>query len=115
MVVLHNCGKTEKQVGALLSTGADALHVGNAVDICAILDQVPPTVPVMGNLDPANVFKTLTPPEVYAKTIALLERTARYPNYILSSGCDLPPAVPVANVKAFFDARRDYNDRVRGN
>lgn len=114
MVVLHNCGKTEKQVQALLSTGADALHVGNAVDICTILDQVPPTVPVMGNLDPANVFKTLTPPEVYAKTTALLERTAKYPNYILSSGCDLPPAVPVANVKAFFDARRDYNAKLRG-
>ncbi len=113
MVVLHNCGKTEKQVDALLSTGADALHVGNAVDICTILDQVRPPVPVMGNLDPASVFKAMTPSEVYAKTSELLARTAAYPNYVLSSGCDLPPAVPIANVKAFFDALEAYNDRLR--
>lgn len=111
MVVLHNCGKTEKQVGALLSTGADALHVGNAVDIVEILKQVPATKPVMGNLDPVSVFKTLPPEEVYQKTLALLERTAAFPNYILSSGCDLPPAVPISNVRAFLQALKDYNRR----
>lgn len=111
MVILHNCGKTEKQVGALLSTGADALHVGNAVDIVDILKQVPATVPVMGNLDPVSVFKTLPPEEVYQKTLALLERTAASPNYVLSSGCDLPPAVPIANVSAFLQALKDYNRR----
>ncbi|MBO5762266.1 MAG: methylcobamide--CoM methyltransferase [Lentisphaeria bacterium] len=37
MVVLHNCGRTEKQVDALLSSGADALHVGNAVKITDII------------------------------------------------------------------------------
>ena len=56
MVILHNCGKTEKQVGELLGAGADALHVGNAVDIRVILDQVPADIPVMGNLDPAGLF-----------------------------------------------------------
>lgn len=109
MVVLHNCGRTEKQVGALLSTGADALHVGNAVDILDILPQVPETTPVMGNLDPVGVFKLLDPPTVFERTLALLERTAPFRNYVLSSGCDLPPAVPMANVKAFFDALKTYN------
>lgn len=112
MVILHNCGKTEKQVGALLSTGADALHVGNAVDIADILRQVPATTPVMGNLDPVSVFKTLPPEDVYQKTLALLERTKTFPNYVLSSGCDLPPAVPIANVRAFLQARQDYNHRL---
>jgi len=109
MVVLHNCGKTEKQVGALLSTGADALHVGNAVDILSILSQVPAGFPVMGNLDPVGVFKTLPSEAVYEKTTELLNKVSAYRNYVLSSGCDLPPAVPMNNVRAFFQALNDYN------
>lgn len=109
MVILHNCGKTEKQVEALLSTGADALHVGNAVDICDIIQQVPEDIPVMGNLDPVGVFKEMTPEQVYDKTMELLRRTASYKNFVLSSGCDLPPGVPLPNVQAFLKALHTYN------
>ena len=111
LVVLHNCGKTEKQVEALLSTGADAIHVGNAVNILDILPQVPPTIPVMGNLDPVGVLKNADPDTVYSRTTALLEATAAFPNYVLSSGCDVPPGVPVVNVQAFLKACSDYNNR----
>lgn len=109
MIILHNCGRTEKQVSALLSTGADAIHVGNAVNILDILPQVPSNVPVMGNLDPVSVFKTADPQTVYSKTLDLLNATSGYPNYILSSGCDVPPGVPMENVRAFYRACHDYN------
>lgn len=109
LVILHNCGRTEKQVEALLSTGADALHVGNAVDICDILQQVPGTVPVMGNLDPVGVFKLMTPEQVYDATLELLRRTAAWNNFVLSSGCDLPPGVPLPNIHAFLNALHTYN------
>ncbi len=108
MIILHNCGRTEKQVGALLSTGAHALHVGNAVKITDILSQVPATFPVMGNLDPVSVFKTSSPETVYARTTEFLKETAGYPNHILSSGCDLPPGIPQDNIRAFFKAREDF-------
>ena len=112
MVILHNCGKTEKQVGELLGAGADALHVGNAVDIRVILDQVPADIPVMGNLDPAGLFLSADNRTVYDRTTALLEATRAYPNHVLSSGCDLPPGVPWENVQAFFAAAADYNRRL---
>ncbi len=108
-VILHNCGKTEKQVEHLLSTGADALHVGNAVDIRDILRQVPESTPVLGNLDPAGVFRAMTSKQVFEKTLELLRATAPYPHHVLSSGCDLPPGVPMSNVKAFFEAQKQYN------
>lgn len=108
MIILHNCGRTEKQVSALLSTGAHAIHVGNAVKITDILSQVPSSVPVMGNLDPVSVFKTASPETVYEKTTELLKATAEYPNHILSSGCDLPPGIPYENIRAFFKAREDF-------
>lgn len=115
LVILHNCGNTGKQVAAMLSTGADALHVGNAVDICDILPQVPENIPVMGNLDPVGVLKDMTPEQVADATAALLRRTAAFPNFVLSSGCDLPPGVPVRNMHAFLNALKEYNQSLEDN
>lgn len=109
VVVLHNCGKTEKMVSTMLSTGAKAIHVGNAVDVCKILDQAPETTPVMGNLDPSGVFLMATPSEVRDKTLNLLEATRNYPHFVLSSGCDVPMGTPMANIRVFFDALTEFN------
>ncbi|MGL4942947.1 MAG: uroporphyrinogen decarboxylase family protein [Thermoguttaceae bacterium] len=100
--VLHNCGKTEKQVTSMLSTGASAIHVGNAVDITKILEQVPPHIPVCGNIDPAGVFLAGTPDDVATATRNILAATESYPHFVISSGCDIPPMTPLANVDAFF-------------
>ena len=107
--ILHNCGKTAKMIDAMLSTGASAIHVGNAVDICDILPQVPKNVPVMGNLDPVALFRLGTPETMYEAAMALLDRTVEFPNFVLSSGCDIPPGTPLENVQAFFHALEDWN------
>ncbi len=109
--ILHNCGKTEKQVDSMLSTGADALHVGNAVDVRKILDQTPETVPVMGNLDPSGLFRMGNAASVHTATLKLLDETRDYPNFVLSSGCDIPPGTPLENVDAFFTALAEFNRR----
>jgi len=109
--ILHNCGKTEKMIDAMLSTGVSALSVGNVVDMCKILPQVPKNVPVLGNLDPAGLFRLGTPETMYEATIALLDQTAEFPNFVLSSGCDIPPGTPLENVQAFFRALGDWNSK----
>lgn len=109
IVVLHNCGKTEKMIEEMLSTGVSALHVGNAVDIRKILEQTPPEIPVMGNLDPVNVFRMETPENVCQMTMELLETTKDYPNYVLSSGCDIPPGTPIENIESFFQTLNEFN------
>ncbi len=111
MVVLHNCGRTEKQIEAMLSAAPDALHVGNAVDILDILPQVPSEIPVMGNLNPVGIMKDENSATVYHATTSLLNRTASFPNYVLSSGCDIPRGVPLENIDTFFKARTDYNNQ----
>ncbi|MDD5704855.1 MAG: uroporphyrinogen decarboxylase family protein [Kiritimatiellae bacterium] len=111
MVVLHNCGKTVKQIADWLSTGVMALHVGNAVRMTEILPQVPRRILVAGNLDPSGLFKNGTPAMVRAATRELLESMAGFPNFVISSGCDIPQASPLANIDAFFDTIREYNGR----
>ena len=103
-VVLHNCGNTGHCTPAMVATGAKGYHFGNKADMAAILKQCPSDVLVMGNLDPVSVFKSASPDEVFRATKELLASTAGYPNFIISSGCDIPPGVPIGNIEKFYSA-----------
>jgi uroporphyrinogen decarboxylase len=109
IVILHNCGRTTNLVPSLLSTGARGFHFGNAVQMTDILPQVPEDVLAFGNLDPSGVFRSATPHTVKAKTLELLRQTTGSPNFVLSSGCDIPPGTPLANIDAFYAALGEFN------
>ena len=110
-IILHNCGNTGQCTGAMVESGARALHFGNLVDIPQALTEVPEDILVMGNLDPVVVMQQATPEAVSAATTDLLEKTSGAKNFVISTGCDLPPAVPEANLRAFFDAVEAYNNK----
>jgi uroporphyrinogen decarboxylase len=106
--VYHNCGNTIPLKDTLLGLGADAYHFGNAVDIGEMLKIVPEDVLVLGNLDPAGIFRLGTPEKVREETLALLGRCAKHPNFSISSGCDIPPRTPWENIDAYFAAIDEF-------
>lgn len=108
IVILHNCGNSGHCTDAMVKSGAKGLHFGNKADMVAILKDVPDTIWVMGNIDPVGIFKRATAQEVYHVSLDLLNKTSGWNNFILSSGCDVPPGVPVENIKAFYKASDDY-------
>jgi hypothetical protein len=65
---------------------------------------------VFGNLDPVGVIKNGTPETIRIKTLELLNKTASYKNFILSSGCDVPPGTKLENIDALFNALNEYNE-----
>lgn len=111
LFVLHNCGNTGHATQSMLSTGAKALHLGNKINIIDALEEVPENILIMGNLDPVGVFKLATAEQVYDKTTNLLDETGSYKNFIISTGCDTPPGVPMENIEAFFNAVKNYNQK----
>lgn len=108
-VILHNCGNTGGQNQSMLSTGAWGLHFGNKNAMARTLAELPNDMLLMGNIDPAGALRRGTPEQVVAETTDLLKATAIYPNFILSSGCDIPPRVPAANIDAFQSALERFN------
>ncbi|MDP4208533.1 MAG: uroporphyrinogen decarboxylase family protein [Bacteroidota bacterium] len=104
MVILHNCGNTGHVTQAMVNTSAAGLHFGNKIDITQVLNEVPANILVLGNLDPVGVFKMGTSQSVLQATSDLLEKTKDFRNFVISSGCDTPPGVPVENIEAFFGA-----------
>jgi uroporphyrinogen decarboxylase len=103
-LILHNCAARLLHLPAILETGLTTFHFGAPMDLPAALTKVAPDVVLCGNLDPAGVFCQLTPPEVTARAAELLSHTATHRNYVLSSGCDVPASVPLANLDAFYAA-----------
>ena len=110
MIVLHNCGNTGHCTAAMVETQAAGLHFGNKIDMVAALEECPEDILAMGNLDPVGIFKMAGPEKVKEETLTLLKNTAKWKNYVLSSGCDVPPEVPMENIKAFYEALDEYNE-----
>lgn len=109
IVILHNCGNTGHCTEAMLETGSAAYHFGNKIDMAEALKGCTPDVLAMGNLDPVTVFKDASPEEIKTITLDILNKTAEFPNFVLSSGCDVPPHTPHANIEAFYNALEEYN------
>lgn len=108
-VILHNCGNTGHCTNSMVRSGARALHFGNKADMSQIIADVPENVIVMGNIDPVTVFKQASSEEVRQVTAKLLRKMAGHANFVVSSGCDLPPQVPHENIAAFFEAVAEFN------
>jgi uroporphyrinogen decarboxylase len=103
-IIVHNCAAKSLHLPALLAAGASAYHFGAPMDIAAALAQVPRDILIAGNLDPAAIFLRAQPADVCASVAGLLASTRSHPNFILSSGCDVPPGTPLANIDAFYEA-----------
>ncbi len=109
IVVYHNCGgAVPRLVEPILSCGATAYHFGNAVSMTDMLDKMPSDVLVMGNVDPVSAFTTGTPESIYEDTTTLLNACAAHKNFVISSGCDIPPRASWNNIDAFFRAVKDH-------
>jgi len=108
--IFHNCGNNiAVMIDSILRIGADAYHFGDAIDMRDILPQVPSDVLVMGNISPSLEFLNGTPESITESTLSLMrDLCPKYPNFLISSGCDIPPASSWENIKAFFAAAASY-------
>lgn len=109
IVVYHNCGNsTIPQIDSIVATGSPLLHFGNAVDMAEVMKHVPAGIVAAGNVDPASQFRNGTPESIKQDTTALLEKCSKYPNFLISSGCDIPPMSSWDNIQAFFEAVDEF-------
>ena len=112
ILIYHNCGdNTIPMIDSILETGAAAYHFGNAIDMTQMLPHIPSDTVVMGNIDPAGEFCNGTPESIRKATLDLMERCCDCQNFVISSGCDIPPMSKWENIRAFFAAVSEYYER----
>ena len=109
LVIYHNCGNAAMaMIDSILDTGAAAYHFGNAINMAQMMTHIPAHTVAMGNVDPAGEFRNGTPESIRKATWKVMNDCCKYPNFVISSGCDIPPLSRWENIDAFFDAVRDF-------
>ena len=106
--ILHNCAAKVLHLPAILESGLKTFHFGAPMDLPLALNQVPADVVLCGNLDPSAVFCQASAEEATTRTASLLGATAASRNFVISSGCDLPPNSRLANLDAFYAAVKAF-------
>lgn len=106
-IILHVCGNTTHLLSAMADSGVVGLSLDSAVSFPQAASIVGNDILLLGNINPVEMLQG-TPQEVYIKAYRLLEEMRIFPSFVLSSGCDLPQDVPMANIEAFFKAGRDW-------
>ena len=108
IVLYHNCGNIEFLMDHIKELDAVCYSFGNAADMKQAMEKFQGEALVLGNIDPAGILRNATPEVVKEETTKLLEQCAGYENFVLSSGCDIPPMTPLENLQAFFDAAKEF-------
>lgn len=113
IVIYHNCGNsTIKIIDSILATGASAYSFGNAIKMSEMLKNIPSDTITLGNIDPAGQLRYGTPDSVREAILGVLNECGRYPNFVISSGCDIPPLSKWENIDAFFAAVKEFYDGI---
>lgn len=109
-IILHVCGNTTHLLSVMADSGVVGLSLDSAVSFSQAASIVGSDILLLGNINPVEMLQG-TPQEIYIKTYRLLEEMQDFPSFVLSSGCDLPQDVPMANIEAFFKAGRDWKGK----
>jgi uroporphyrinogen decarboxylase len=109
--IYHICGNSMHLIQKMVDAGVDALSLDSpeiGIDLKKVAKKISPEIGIIGNVNPVGSLLRGTPKDVFDEVNELLELMEPYPNFILSSGCDLPQEVPTENILAFMSAGRNY-------
>ena len=104
-VMLHVCGKTGPILPSMAASGARLLSLDQCMDLRQARATVGWAVALGGNVDPIQVLERGSPEEVVAAARATIA-AAGPRRFVLMAGCAIPPATPLANVRALVAAAR---------
>ena len=108
-VIYHNCGDNVALMReGIYSIGAMGYHFGDAVTMADMLAGAPADALIMGNVSPALQFQGGTTESIRESTLQIMEACCAAPNFVISSGCDIPPQSAWENIHSFFAAAAEF-------
>jgi uroporphyrinogen decarboxylase len=109
LFVYHNCGNNvPKMIDSVVRVGAWGYHFGDAIDMSEVMPHIPADRFAAGNVSPSLRFLSGTPESVREATLELMNKCGGFSNFVISSGCDIPPMSPWENIDAFFAAVNEF-------
>jgi uroporphyrinogen decarboxylase len=112
--IYHVCGNTMHLIKKMADSGVDAISLDSpeiGIDLPAVAKQLSQDIAIIGNISPIGSLLNGSPVDVEKDVLQLLEIMDPYPNFVLSTGCDLPQEVPMENIHAFMETGRNYKTK----
>ncbi|SDF24776.1 nitrogenase component 1 [Sporomusa acidovorans] len=103
---LHICGNIRDRVHLAPQLRVDLLSVDYKVDLSRAQQELSGKIALAGNVNPV-LLKDGTVEDVVQTAKESMRQAGHGANYVLMPGCDIPPAVPLANVEAFLQVARE--------
>jgi len=110
-IIYHICGNTMHLLEKMCDTGINALSLDACeagVDLSEAAKRINRDVIIIGNINPVGKLLYGQLNEVAKETCQLLDQMGSYPNYVLSTGCDLPQETPIENIAMFMKVGKEY-------
>jgi len=98
-VKLHICGNITNIVEHMAKSGADVIDVDWMVPLEKARQLVGPDIVLCGNFDPSAVLLQGTPENVAEAARKCIKAGGK--KFFLMPGCEVPPATPQQNIRAF--------------
>jgi len=105
---LHICGDTSDKLKEIAETKAGCFSLDHKVDLAYAKKELQGIICIAGNVDPVSVMNDGTPEYVEEVSKKCIEVAAEGGGFVLCPGCDIPPSVPLENIKAFIKASRKF-------
>ena len=98
-VKLHICGNISNIVQFMPQSGADIIDVDWMVPLSRARELVGPDVTLCGNFNPTGALLEGSPEDIANEARECLKAVPK--RFILMPGCEVPPATPEENIRAF--------------
>jgi len=108
-VTFHICGYLDPIMEEVESIGIDAMSIDEQSSLEKMMEISQEKTVVIGNVAPL-LFANGTEKEIEDAVAKCLKTAANRKNYILGSGCAVPPQTPLNNIKAFMEAAEKYGE-----
>lgn len=109
--IYHVCGDSMHLINRMVESGVDGLSLDSeevGVNLSEVGEKVPDSTVLMSNINSTGVMLNGNPSEVKEKVENLLKSMDAYPNFVLSTGCDLPLETPLENIRIFMETGRKH-------
>jgi Uroporphyrinogen-III decarboxylase len=111
-VCIHICGNITNRLDLIPETGVNIISVDYKVSLAKAKELVNSKIAFAGNMNPVAVMENLSPEKVAESCEQCIKKAGKDSNYILMPGCDIPPGVPVENIKAMVRTAHSHKGEV---
>jgi uroporphyrinogen decarboxylase len=108
-VLVHICGNTTNRLDRIPETGAQIMSVDYKVSLSDARRILGGKIAFAGNLNPVAVLQKETVQGVAAASREAIGKAGVNGGYLLMPGCDIPPSVPIENVKTMVETAHAFS------